>query len=298
MLILSALLGLALCLFNASGAEIFCVTEGCSIYAGYSLFGLSFYVLGAGGFAVILLLALGSRKSESARSLLYGVLLIGLVVDMFLLVWQLLYWPCSSCLVVAVLLGSAGVGFLIRFGPLRRGLLKGALLVWLVLLIPSIVSVGKEVLVSPWAIFAAPGADIEVFFSPTCPACSSEVAKLLNSAEADRLAFYPVAKNERDVLLIAAFMRRGMSGTQDLEKLFHSEPDPDVHPSFELRWRLARNKMTLARFGAKSIPFIVSPSVVGTPKPSAGLLSPQPNPFGGYGSQGCDLFGPADLTCE
>lgn len=298
MLILSALLGLALCLLNASGAEVFCVTEGCAIYAGYSLFGLSFYALGAGGFAVILLLALGARKSESARALLYGALLVGLVLDMLLLVWQLLYWPCSSCLVVAILLGSAGIGFMIRFGYLRRGLLKGALLVWLVLLIPSGVSVGKEVLAAPWPIYAASGADIEVFFSPTCPACSSEVAKLLNSAEADRLAFYPVAKNERDVRLVATFMQQGMSGAQDLEKLFHSEPAPNTHPSFELRWRLARNKMVLARYGAKTIPFIVSPTVVGTAKPSADLISPQPNPFDGYGPQGCGLFGQVDLSCE
>jgi len=298
MLIVSALLGLALCLFNAAGAEIFCVTQGCAIYAGYSLFGQSFYVFGAGGFAIILLLALSARKSESGRALLYGALLTGLFLDTLLLVWQLLYWPCSSCLVVAILLGAAGVGFLTRFGSARRVLLKGVLLVWLVVLVPSVVAVGKEVLVAPWPIYQASEADIEVFFSPTCPACSSEVAKLLNSAQVDRLAFYPIAKSEYDVRLVATFMQRGMTGVQDLEKLFDSEPDPKIQPSLELRWRLSRNKMVLARYGAKTIPFIVSPTIFEAAKPQANLISPQPNPFDGNGPQGCGLFGPADLSCE
>jgi hypothetical protein len=295
MIITPALLGLMLCLFNAAGAEMFCVTTGCSIYAGFSLFGLSFYTLGAAGFAVILLLGFFSGKSAFARALLYGTILAGLLLDMVLLAWQLLYWPCSSCLVVAVLLGAAALGFSCRFKALRRGLLKATLLVWLALLIPSAVAAGKEIMLSPWRLYGAPEADIQVFFSPTCPACSSEVAKLLNATDIDRLAFYPVAKNEQDVRMVAAFLEQGALPAQDLVKLFAIQPDPSLQVSFELRWQLARNKMVLARRGGQSIPYIISQAVIERPRPAYDQTFSTPGLFEVLEPKGC---GPVEPSCE
>ncbi len=298
MIMLPALLGLLLCLFNATGAEIFCVTQGCAIYDGYSLFGLSFYLLGAAGFAVILLLAFFSGKSELARFLLYWTILASLVLDMALLAWQLLYWPCSSCLVVALLLGATALGFSLRFARSRRRLLKGALLIWLVLLIPSTVAVGKEVLLDPWMIYGSPEADIQVFFSPTCPACSTEVARLLKSPDRERMAFYPIAKNARDVRLVATLLQQGLSNAQDLNSLFSLVPDPALEPQFALKWRLARNKMVLAGHGAQGIPFITSPGVIAAARPGLDLTAPQPDLFDAIAPQGCDPFEEQTLSCE
>jgi len=298
MIIIPALLGLVLCLLNAAGADIFCLTDGCAIYASYSLFGLSIYSGGAAGFAVILVLALLSGKSGFGRSLLFWTIFIGLILDMVLLAWQLMYWPCSSCLAVAVLLGGAGAGFWLKFPHLHRRLLKGVLLVWVVMLVPAAVAAGKEILVSPWMIYGSPKADIQVFFSPTCPACSTEVAKLLKSAELDRVAFYPVAKNERDVRLVAALLRQDVAVAQDLGKLFQIEPDATLEPSLELRWQLARNKMVLARHGAQMIPFIVSPTVMEMPQQSFDRTFHQPNLFEAFEPKGCGPIGPPGLSCE
>lgn len=297
MIIVPALFGLLLCLFNASGAEIFCLTNGCAIYDGYTLFGLSLYIFGAAGFAVILVLALFSAKSGLARFLLYWTILLALLLDMVLLAWQLLYWPCSSCLVVALLLGASAAGYSFRFGRSRRWLLKGALLGWLILLLPSAVAVGKEVMLSPWMVYGSPQADIQVFFSPTCPACSTEIAKLLRSPELERMAFYPVAKNERDVLLVATLLQQGLTDPQDLRKLFSLEPDAALEPAFDLRWRLARNKMILAGHGAQVIPFILSPRVIEGARPAVDLTAPQPNLFDPT-PQGCDPFGSQNLSCD
>ena len=298
MIIISALLGLALCLFSAAGVEFFCVTDGCAIYAGLSLFGVSFYSIGAAGFAAILILALVAGKKERARSLLFWTILAGLLLDMVLLAWQLLYWPCSTCLVVALLLAGTGVGFRLRFPRWHRWLLKGALLGWLVLLIPSAVAVGKEVLVTPWPIYGSPDADIQVYFSPTCPACSSEVEKLLKSDELKRMVFYPVAKDERDARLVATLLQQGVAEARDLLTLFAIEPDPSIQPSAGLRWQLARNKMLLARYGARTIPFIVSPTVVRMAPPAINPLPSPADPFDAFGPQGCGLFGASDLSCE
>lgn len=298
MIIVPALLGLLLCLFNASGAEIFCLTKGCAIYDGYTLFGLSFYLLGAAGFGVILVLALFSARSGLARFLLYWTILLALILDMVLLAWQLLYWSCSSCLVVALLLGACAAGYSFRFRRSRHWLLKGALLGWLILLLPSAAAVGKEVLLSPWMIVGSPEAEIQVFFSPTCPACSTEIAKLLKSPDLEGTAFYPVAKNERDVLLVATLLQQGLTGPQDLLKLFSLEPDPALEPAFELRWRLARNKMILAGHGAQVIPFILSSRVVEGPRPAVDLTAPQPNLFDPKPPQGCDPFEGQNVSCD
>ena len=53
---LFSMAGLVFCLANALGAELLCVTEGCKIYHDYTFLGLNLYVLGALGFAVIVLL--------------------------------------------------------------------------------------------------------------------------------------------------------------------------------------------------------------------------------------------------
>jgi hypothetical protein len=297
MIVIPALLGLLLCLYNASGAEIFCATDGCAVYASYSLFGMSFYVLGAIGFAALLLLALFSGRSREARSLLYVTILIGLTLDMALLVWQLLFWPCSSCLVVALLLGATAGGFLLRFRSMRLWLLKAALFCWFLLLIPAVVSVGKEVLIAPWMIYGSPEADIQVFFSPTCPACSIEVKKLLKSPDLERMAFYPIAKHEKDVRLLAQLLESGPVDVQGLEKLFSAEADPQVATPSGLRWGLTKNRMILARLGVQTIPFILSPSVI-RPAPRPQDLFAPPSFPGTPAPQGCGILSTSGDDCD
>lgn len=84
MIILPALLGLALCLLKAAGVKLFCLTAGCAIYSGYSLFGLSFAIYGAIGFGVILLLAASAGKISRAPVWLGETILTGLILDLLL----------------------------------------------------------------------------------------------------------------------------------------------------------------------------------------------------------------------
>lgn len=301
MILLPALLGLILCLLNASGAKIFCLTTGCEIYAGYSFFGLSFYTIGSAAFALILLLTLLARQHPRALTLLYGTILGGITLDLLFLIWQILYWPCSSCLLVALLLGWLAGALLWRHPRLQCALSKGLLAVWLVLLITVSIAIAKETLLAPWALYGPPDAEIRVFFSPSCPACATEVSKLLHSPEIGRTAFYPIAKNEGDRRRIAALLKQGITSARDLEELFASGRDAAGEPSATLRWRLARNKMTLARYGVTTIPLILSKSLVAVAKPSiADLLSspPPPTTTAPVGTTGCGVTDHQETPCQ
>ncbi|KIH75528.1 hypothetical protein SAMN05660860_03344 [Geoalkalibacter ferrihydriticus] len=298
MIVAPALLGLVFCLLNAAGADLFCLTSGCALYAGYSLFGVSFYAYGAMGFGTILVLALCARRMPLAVKLLFWVIFIGLFLDVLFLGWQILYWPCLSCLVVAVLLGWTAVAFWLRYAHEGRRLLQGVFLIWVFFLIPVGIAAGKELFLSPWPIYGAQDAPIHVFFSPTCPACGTEVAKLLQSPYADRAAFFPVAKDGRDLKLFAAFLQEKLDEPQDLRRLFLEEPDGEVSVPLVLRWRLARNTMALAGYGAQSIPFILSPTVLEIVQaPFDGAL-PTSNPWEPVDVGGCGFFGAQDLPCD
>ena len=298
MIIIPALLGLALCLLNAAGAKLFCLTAGCALYAGYSLFGLSFYVYGAAVFGVIALLAVAVRKIPRLAPLLGGIILAALFFDLLFLGWQLLYWPCSSCLVVALLLGWTAAGFWRTYPPLCRHLFKGVLLVWLVLFIPSVVAAGKEVLLTPWALYGPADASVRVFFSPTCPACTSEVTKLLQHSEVAHMAFYPIAKNDRDLRLLAALLQEGVEQPANLGRLFGSDMKEATSLPLSLRWRLAKNKMTLAQHGAQTIPFILSTTVLTEVRPPWENLLSIPDPTQPAEATGCGLVDQPDLSCE
>lgn len=298
MILFPSLLGLALCLLNATGAGLFCLTSGCALYAGYSLFGLSFYVYGAIAFGMIALLAANAGKIPRAVPWLGRIILLGLVLDLLFLGWQLLYWPCSSCLVVALLLGCTAAGFWRTYPQLCRRLYKGVLLGWLILLIPSVIAAGKEVLLTPWALYGPADASIRVFFSPTCPACKTEVTKLLQSPEVNRIAFYPIAKNEPDLRLLTTLLQEGIEQPADLKRLFLADFSPEASPALSLRWRLAKNKMALAGYGAQTIPFILSSSVISGPRlPWENLFSPAdltpPEESGG-----CGIVNQEEEPCE
>jgi len=298
MILLPALLGLALCLLNAAGAKLFCLTSGCTLYAGYTLFGLSFYVYGAIAFGVIALLATSAGKIPRAVPWLGGIIVAGLALDLLFLGWQLLYWPCSSCLVVALLLGGTAAGFWRSYPHLCRHLFKSVLLLWLIFLIPSLVAAGKEILLTPWALSGPAEASVRVFFSPTCPACKSEVNKLLHSPEVSHMAFYPIAKNEQDLRLLTALLQVGVTQPGDLGQLFNDEQKEASDPPLLLRWRLAKNKMALARYGAQTIPLILSSTVIEGSRP------PWTNPFSYHlptassGATGCGIVEEEKISCE
>jgi hypothetical protein len=260
---LPALFGLIFCSLNAAGAELLCVSRGCGIYSGYTLRGVSIDLLGAAGFGAILLFSLLARQRPLFRFLLFTALIGGLVIDTLFLVWQILYWPCTSCLAVALLLVLCVLGAMAAFPTFRTNTVLLVLLLWLVAFVPVAVAAGKELLLQPWPALGPADAPVAVYFSPTCPACEKTVQDILNlPALAGQVAFYPIAKNEEDLQRLARMLEQ--EGEVDILALFTASDGPPVESGLALRWKLARNKMSLARLGADTVPLVLTPRLVQT----------------------------------
>ena len=299
---LPAALGLIFCTLNAAGAELLCVSSGCGIYAGYTLGGLSIHILGAAGFGGILLLALLASRRPLFRWLLFAVLLAGLLIDTLFLFWQILYWPCTSCLVVALLLALCVLGALKAFPPFRSRAVHLALLLWFAAFVPVAAAAGKEILLQPWPVLGPADAPVAVYFSPTCPACEKTVQEILALPDlAGQVAFYPIAKNEEDLRRLARVMET--EGEVDLGILFSPADENPGELAPAQRWRLARNKMALARLGADTVPLVLTPRLVQT---APGVHLPL-SEGGGFPAElfnfspleeGCSADAPVEAACD
>lgn len=300
---LLSLLGTLYCLANAFGAELLCGTRGCEIYAGYGLFGISFYWYGFAGFSGLLLLSF-FRLSAVARPLLSSALGLALLLDSLFLIYQTLLWPCSSCHLVALLIGILAV-IGIRYLQLPgRKVLLGLGVVWSLFFVYVSIAVVKEVAFPPWALYGSSAAPVKVYFSPTCPACEEVVGQLLTDQPAsEQTALYPIAKNKQDEARLARLLSRGKDELEanDILQLF-SEANTAKH-SLDLasRWRLLSNKMFLARSDATKVPMIISPDILTVGQPDETYSLPLDNlwgsPAGLSDDSGCS-FTTAEENCE
>ena len=258
----ASFLGGLYCLLNASGAKLFCGTLGCEIYAGYGLFGLSFYVYGFAGFLVIFLSALWYPRS-AARWLISAAVGLALFFDTLFLIYQSLLWPCSSCQVVALLIGLTAFSAVAGLKIPGRRVLTGLGLLWTIFFLFVGLAVVKEIAFRPWPIYGSAEAPVKVYFSPTCPACAEAARKILNDPEAAvKAAFYPVAKNAIDEARLATLLRQseGAPDAASILGLFDGgEPAPPATLGLKEKFLLFRNKMALSRADATSVPMIVSP---------------------------------------
>jgi hypothetical protein len=302
-LLASSFLGGLYCLLNAFGAELFCGTRGCEIYAGYGLFGLSFYLYGFVGFVGIFLLALWFPR-RPARQLLSFAVGLALFLDTLFLIYQSLLWPCSSCHVVALLIGLTAFFAVIGLEIPGRKFLLGIGLLWSVFFIFVGLAVVKEVAFPPWPIYGSTEAQVKVYFSPTCPACEEAIRKILNDPEvAIETAFYPVAKNDTDEARLARLLRQAgeMRDAEAILGLFEKEPDQPATLGVREKFLLFCNKMALARSGATRVPLIVSPSIVEIYSLDDGLSLPIESlwgsPVGTTPDAGCSAI-TDDEDCE
>ena len=302
-LLVCSLLGGFYCLLNAAGAELFCGTRGCEIYAGYGLFGLSFYIYGFAGFLGIFLLTLWYPR-RGAHLLLSVAVGLALLFDTLFLIYQSLLWPCSNCHVVALLIGLTAFFAVFGLDLPGRKVLIGTGLLWSVFFLFVGLAVVKEVAFSPWPIYGSAEASVKVYFSPTCPACEEAARKILNDPQAaTETAFYPIAKNSTDEARLARLLRNPgpMINVADMLGLFEQEPDHPAKLSVREKFLLFCNKMALARSDATRVPLIVSPSIIETDSLDDGLSLPIENlwesPVGTTPDAGCSAF-TDDEDCE
>lgn len=264
------------CLSRVLGSDLFCGTRGCEIYAGYGLFGISFYLYGFVGFLGIFLLTL-YVDYRYVRPLLALTLGLALLIDTLFLIYQTLLWPCSSCQVVALLIGICAFSGVQVLKLPGRKLLMALGVLWCLFFITVGVAVVKEVAFKPWALYGSSEAPVKIYFSPTCPACEKVVRKILDDGRmADQTGLYPIAKNREDAARLARVLEPGVDLVDATIVLGLFAPASQDAPALSSRnrLRLLSNKMALARYDVSRVPLILSPDVVEVHNSAGSLTLP------------------------
>lgn len=259
------LAGLVLCLSSAFGlTKALCITKGCELYQGYGFLGLSLYTWGAVAFGagLILLLCPLGRVSAYRRFLFFC-----LWAEIILLAWQVIYLPCSECLLVGLIWG------LLALLEMRK---RVSVKIWSAVFLVALVLLGKDLL-HPWSVYGPSDAVMKIYFSPSCPGCQREIEKLLAAGEVNlgQVAFIPVALKAGDYERVEIF-QWVLNQTLNLDRAFQASWSRAVHAS--LGWRewltvrlgMIRNRMVLVRMGINKIPLVVSGAVAVGPGATAG----------------------------
>jgi hypothetical protein len=279
-----ALAGFLFCIMSALGiTDNLCVTEGCDVYQGYTVAGVSLYWVGA---AVFLLLAMISLwpGSYGVLAILTGLVLVG---NFVFLIMQFLLWPCTSCLIVAALLGIFAWCLSIH---VKSGL-RMLCMVWLLLFSANLLLLARDS-IPPWPVLGKTNAEIQVFFSPSCPACREVVENFLHRPDIEPyVAFYPVAKDDGDrqrINLLVRNLRQDMPPKQAFATHWQTLTRPDqMGKNGYLALNLWRNQLHLAKKNAVQVPLIISRIPLGEFSGMAALPS-----------DGCSIFSTDLESCE
>lgn len=310
---LFSVLGIAFSLWNLWGTpESLCVTEGCSLFQDFTVAGISLWWLGVAGFAALLGCAL-----TGYGFLGFALSGTGIVLDSVLLIIMLVTAPCFNCLIIGLMLALTYAAFRHAEHDKRRGpqAMSILLVLWTALFVINIGGIVRAS-VGPWALEMSPAvsspaagrgnqataeekttaadAAVQVYFSPTCSACQGLVAAAggengLGTGQA--VAWYPVAENSRDIVIIADTINRMRTGASlDIAMKAALVAAPERVSSWNLsspsmltlQFRLWRNKAHVLNAGSGRLPFV---EFRGAPAAlTQHAKTPEPVPSGSAGS--------------
>ena len=256
---LLAILGAVYCLAAYLGlGEALCVTNGCSLYQNFSLYGISLWHV---GMATFLTLAALSFMGKIGLALHLSALTI--LADCFLLLLMGLTSPCLACMGAALFL--AIVYWSLRQAQAQRNNDKPPyprsrlLAVWMLFMAAAIIITIKELAApNPW--FGPEDAPVRIYFSPHCPACMQAVQAA--AASPLPVAYYPVATSLDEVKVILAMeqdLAKGASPAESLRK-FRENPPTDLPLSLntlDTLWQILRNRADVLSLGKGSVPLIL-----------------------------------------
>ena len=273
--VIFSLAGLAFCLVAALGlAEHLCATSGCALYADWTLWGLSLWWWGVGGFA---LLAVTALVSPPAALALGGA---AVLADAALLAVMAFMAPCLNCLIAGAVFFLVWCCLVLAVRP--RGSVAVLAVLWLVALSPNLVALAGDG--GGWAIYGnAENAATRVYFSPSCPACRRAVFTL-GALSPSGVAYIPVSEAPQDVDRLMALHQDILAGMPFLDA-FRRAVAPDFQPGDQGFWRrlryralLAYNHAVFRRMGGRAVPYIASVGLRPLPGLAPGLALPVPPP--------------------
>lgn len=253
--IIFSLAGFIYCLLNLLGsASFFCSTQGCKIYANLGFLGLSLYHYGAGYFITLAAACwYGHRKNSPGAMRIFDWFLFGgVIINCGLLIWQSLFIPCLSCLIVAVPLGLI---FIIH--TWKKQLLWKP--VWVFCFLLAFFSILKVDMFGPKPIYGSADAPIKLFVSPSCGACREMLRDVLkDKALLHQTAVFPIAKNDKDVSKLSRLHDLLEKGVALEEAVARWEEATSPANSLFVEAMSWRNKAFLVRNGYVQVPVLLT----------------------------------------
>ncbi len=256
---LLALLGAAYCLAAELGlGEALCVTNGCSLYQNFSLYGISLWHVGIATFLVLAALSFMGRLNLALTLSRLTVL-----ADCFLLLLMSLTSPCLACMGAAFFLAVVFYSLHRAQAEQRHG--KGQhqhsrlLVIWMLFMVAAAFLAIKELAApDPW--HGPEDAPIRLYFSPHCPACLQAVEAV--TASPLPVAYYPVAASLDEVKIILAMeedLAKGVPLVESLRKFRANPPTglPLSLGSLSTLWQILRNRADVLSLGKGSVPLLL-----------------------------------------
>ncbi len=252
--LLTAILGLVFCAWSAYGnAFQICLSAGCEMSKDMAIGGISLWWFGCAAFATLIILSFSGRP-------LLGVVVAGafLVADAALLILMLMTVSCLSCIIVAIFFALTYTAFRYAgkgYDPVSR---SWFILFWWILFVANMGGVLRENM-TPWAMVGPEEPSVNVYFSPTCPACMDALVAMAPNPTA---AFYPVLKKESEFPLVVHMADALAEGKNIQEALVYAQGVQDAPPkqgffaTSLLRLRLIFNESYLMRNGMSAVPVI------------------------------------------
>jgi hypothetical protein len=248
-------MGLFFCLLSAFRmTDALCVTQGCSVYEDFSLFGVSLYGFGSAAFFILLCFTIAWQGR-------YLMILSAffLMLDSVFLATQILLWPCMKCLMVAAIFGAVMAAAMIQE---KKTWMKWVMSIWFLLFFVDVAAVAKES-VSPWPVYGNDAAPVHLYFSPTCISCQKMIDALLAQTDAPaQIALYPISKNPEDTGKIM-FLEKQLKNGADLKEAmvsYQQAKKVNTNDMAYLRTILNtfKNMLALSRMGVTHVPFLVA----------------------------------------
>lgn len=263
---LLALFGVIFSLWNSLGdPSVLCVTEGCSLFQNFKIAGISLWWVGVGSMALLALSALiGLVKTGLFLSCM------GLLLDTILLVIMLSSAPCLNCLIIGLILALLYLSFRSLFYKRQRNPRKSMPLAFYIWAFVFILNLGCLIqdTIKPWGLpvnnLQTSEAPVQIYFSPSCPACLNLIESLGQGGSPQYFAIYPIAENSQDILVIDALyskMQKGLPIAQALTEARAGEykltPDLLLQPHLIwLQLKLWRNNAHVLSAGSDRLPFV------------------------------------------
>ncbi|MBP3730591.1 MAG: hypothetical protein J6I40_03870 [Mailhella sp.] len=257
--------GIAFCSWvMMTGGDALCVTEGCSLFQDFRIAGYSLWEGGLVFFTLLLLLCL--LRLSGVAALTAGA---GLAADIILLSVMLFTAPCFNCLAAGALIALCYLALLHEAKSSRTGKTGHSLLAaaWTVLFLFNVGGIIRDASV-PWTPVTHDGSgDVQVWFSPSCPACQKLVLQYENIPGA---AWYPVAEDAADLWVIKSMadeLAKGVPLPEAAARAREAVPRPFVEtPSNRmamlrpgmllLQLRLWINRAHVLSAGSSRLPFV------------------------------------------